>query len=81
MLDLTGTTVRDGVYRIDAALAPVLNETEEVYPGGDAPFPRENHPVMPGSEPVDCIAYPVSPQHIVGRPIVADGDWMTRRSS
>lgn len=82
VLDPTGTAVRGDVYRIDAALVPVLDEIEEVYPGGDALFLRENHAVvMLGSEPVDCIVYPVSPQHIAGRPVITGGDWVAHRLS
>lgn len=79
VLDPTGTAVRGDVYRIDAALVPVLDEIEEVYPGGDALFLRENHAVMLGSEAVDCIVYPVSPKHIVGRAVITGGDWVAHR--
>ncbi len=81
VLDPTGTAVRGDVYRIDAALVPVLDEIEEVYPGGDALFLRENHVVMLGSEPLDCIVYPVSPQHIAGRSVITGGDWVAYRLS
>jgi len=81
VLDPTGTAVRGDVYRIDAALVPVLDEIEEVYPGGDALFLRENHAVMLGSEAVDCIVYPVSPQHIAGRLVITGGDWVAHRLS
>ncbi|MDE2202534.1 MAG: gamma-glutamylcyclotransferase [Burkholderiaceae bacterium] len=79
VLDPTGTAVRGDVYRIDAALVPVLDEIEEVYPGGDALFLRENHPVTLGGEPVECIVYPVSPKHIAGRPVITGGDWVAHR--
>ncbi|KHK58465.1 gamma-glutamyl cyclotransferase [Ralstonia sp. A12] len=79
VLDPTGTAVRGDVYRIDAALVPVLDEIEEVYPGGDALFLRENHAVMLGSEPVECIVYPVSPAHIAGRHVITGGDWVAHR--
>ena len=46
-----------------------------------AVYLRENHPVMLGSEPVDCIVYPVSPQHIAGRPVITGGDWVAHRLS
>jgi gamma-glutamylcyclotransferase (GGCT)/AIG2-like uncharacterized protein YtfP len=79
VLDPTGTAVRGDVYRIDAALVPVLDEIEEVYPGSDALFLRENHPVTLGGEPVECIVYPVSPKHIAGRPVITGGDWVAHR--
>ena len=79
VLDPTGTAVRGDVYRIDAALVPVLDEIEEVYPGGDALFLREKHAVMLGSEPVECIVYPVSPAHIAGRHVITGGDWVAYR--
>ena len=79
VLDPTGTAVRGDVYRIDAALVPVLDEIEEVYPGGDALFLREKHAVMLGSEPIECIVYPVSPSHIAGRPVITGGDWVAYR--
>ncbi len=79
VLDPAGIAVRGDVYRIDAALVPVLDEIEEVYPGGDALFVRENHAVMLGSDLVECIVYPVSAQHIAGRPVIAGGDWVVHR--
>lgn len=79
VLDPAGTAVHGDIYRIDAALVPVLDEIEEVYPGGDALFLRENHAVMLGDEPVMCIVYPVSATHVVGRPLIAGGDWVAHR--
>ncbi|CAG2139813.1 gamma-glutamylcyclotransferase family protein [Ralstonia mannitolilytica] len=79
VLDPTGTAVRGDIYRIDAALVPVLDEIEEVYPGGDALFVRENHAVVLGGSTVDCIVYPVSAQHVAGRPVITGGDWVAHR--
>ena len=79
VLDPTGTAVRGDVYRIDAALVPVLDEIEEVYPGGDALFLRETHAITIGDRTIDCIVYPVSPKHIAGRPVITGGDWVAHR--
>ncbi|WP_231409119.1 gamma-glutamylcyclotransferase [Ralstonia solanacearum] len=79
--DPTGTAVRGDVYRIDPGLVPVLDEIEEVYPGGDALFLRETHTVMLGSEPLDCIVYPVDAVQAAGRHVITGGDWVAYRQA
>ncbi|AST31926.2 gamma-glutamylcyclotransferase family protein [Ralstonia solanacearum] len=79
--DPTGTAVRGDVYRIDPGLVPVLDEIEEVYPGGDALFLRETHTVMLGSEPLDCIVYPVDAAQAAGRHVITGGDWVAYRQA
>ncbi|WP_197330609.1 gamma-glutamylcyclotransferase family protein [Ralstonia syzygii] len=79
VLDPTGTAVRGDVYRIDPGLVPVLDEIEEVYPGGDALFLRETYAVMLGSEPLDCLVYPVDAGQVAGRHVITGGDWVVYR--
>ncbi len=62
-------------------LVPVLDEIEAVYPGGDALFLRETHTVMLGSEPLDCIVYPVDAAQTAGRHVITSGDWVAYRQA
>jgi gamma-glutamylcyclotransferase (GGCT)/AIG2-like uncharacterized protein YtfP len=87
--DPHGAAVRGDVYRIDAALVPVLDEIEEVYPGQEGLFVQRRIGVeVDGSEReggvggigrYDCLFYPVAPAATVGLPVIASGDWRAHR--
>lgn len=53
------------VYAIDARLVPVLDEIEEVYPGVEGLFVRQQASVELGGHRYDCLYYPVGAQ--IGR--------------
>ncbi|VVE27445.1 gamma-glutamylcyclotransferase [Pandoraea morbifera] len=67
------------VYRIPAALVPVLDEIEEVYPGEPGRFVREVHEVECGGTTYACIVYPVSESAVVRLPRIDGGDWVAYR--
>jgi gamma-glutamylcyclotransferase (GGCT)/AIG2-like uncharacterized protein YtfP len=87
--DRHGAAVRGDVYRIDAALVPVLDEIEEVYPGQEGLFVQRRIGVeidgqgrAGGAGPIsryDCLFYPVTPAATVGLPVIASGDWSAYR--
>ncbi|VVE26777.1 gamma-glutamylcyclotransferase [Pandoraea eparura] len=67
------------VYRIAAALVPVLDEIEAVYPGEAGLFVREMHDVACEGATYPCIVYPVSEAAVRQLPRIAGGDWVTYR--
>ncbi|VVE24199.1 gamma-glutamylcyclotransferase family protein [Pandoraea terrigena] len=71
--------VTGDVYRIAAALVPVLDEIEAVYPGEAGLFVRELHDVACEGATYPCIVYPVSESAVSQLPQIAGGDWVSYR--
>lgn len=67
------------IYEVDAALVPVLDEIEEIYPGQASLFVRTDQPVESESGLVSCHMYPVAESAIAGLALIAEGDWVTYR--
>jgi gamma-glutamylcyclotransferase (GGCT)/AIG2-like uncharacterized protein YtfP len=79
VLDATGQRVTGDIYRIPAALIPVLDEIEAVYPGEAGLFVRETHDVACNGKTYPCIVYPVSPAAVSQLPQILGGDWVAYR--
>jgi gamma-glutamylcyclotransferase (GGCT)/AIG2-like uncharacterized protein YtfP len=73
-----GEVVGD-IYDVDAALLPVLDEIEEIYPGQASLFVRTAQAVQAGDGAVDCLIYPVAPAAVTGLSEIAAGDWVGYR--
>ncbi|VVE81241.1 gamma-glutamylcyclotransferase [Pandoraea sputorum] len=71
--------VTGDVYRIDAALIPVLDEIEAVYPGEAGLFVREMVDVACAGGTYACIVYPVDATAVNQLPRIPDGDWIVYR--
>ncbi|AKM33077.1 gamma-glutamylcyclotransferase [Pandoraea faecigallinarum] len=71
--------VTGDVYRIPAALVPILDEIEAVYPGEAGLFVREMHDVSCGGATYRCIVYPVDASAVGELPQISGGDWVTYR--
>lgn len=71
--------VAGDVYRIAAALVPVLDEIEAVYPGEAGLFVREMHAVACDGATYACIVYPVSESAVSRLPPIPGGDWVAYR--
>lgn len=71
--------VTGDVYRIPAALIPVLDEIEAVYPGEAGLFVREMHDVSCDGASYACIVYPVSESAVGQLPQIPGGDWVAYR--
>lgn len=71
--------VTGDVYRIPAALIPVLDEIEAVYPGEAGLFVREMHDVTCDGVTYACIVYPVSASAVTQLPQIPEGDWVAYR--
>lgn len=71
--------VTGDIYRIPAALIPVLDEIEAVYPGEAGLFVREMHDVACDGAMYACIVYPVSESAVGQLPQISGGDWVAYR--
>ncbi len=79
VLDDAAPGVAGDLYEVDAALVPILDEIEEVYPGQASLFIREERPVVAGGRSVHCLLYPVGEDAVAGLPRIASGDWVAYR--
>lgn len=79
VLDAAGRGVTGDIYRIPAALIPVLDEIEAVYPGEAGLFVREMHDVACHGATYACIVYPVSESAVTHLPQIPAGDWVAYR--
>jgi gamma-glutamylcyclotransferase (GGCT)/AIG2-like uncharacterized protein YtfP len=77
--DDAAALVRGDVYQIDAALVPVLDEIEEVYPGVDGLFRARQVTVEVEGRELHCLFYPVAPDAVADRPRIESGDWVGYR--
>ncbi len=81
--DASGSAVVGDVYRIEAALIPVLDEIEEVYPGQEGLFLRRQISLevrtQTDSVTLDCLYYPVAAASVAGLPAIEGGDWVAHR--
>ncbi|VVE46859.1 gamma-glutamylcyclotransferase [Pandoraea aquatica] len=71
--------VTGDIYRIDAALIPVLDEIEAVYPGEAGVFVREMHEVTCAGATYECIVYPVGAEAVSQLRRIPGGDWVAYR--
>ena len=67
------------VYRIEAALESQLDRFEEVRPDDEGEYLKRQVQVHVGSRSVDCLVYEIHPRRVAGRPVIASGDWLSRR--
>ncbi len=79
VLDATAGFVHGDIYEIDAALVPVLDEIEEVYPGVDGLFKSRQLTVAVDGRNLTCLFYPVDAESVSGLPRIANGDWVEYR--
>ena len=76
-LVLGGTTqVLGEIYAIEAALEPVLDRIEEVYPQNSDEYAKREVPVAVAGRELSCLVYEINPAYVRGRPVVQSGDWL-----
>jgi gamma-glutamylcyclotransferase (GGCT)/AIG2-like uncharacterized protein YtfP len=66
------------VYRIEPALEAQLDQLEEVRPDGEGEYRKRRLEVQLGEQRIECLVYEIHPRRIVGRPVIASGDWFER---
>jgi gamma-glutamylcyclotransferase (GGCT)/AIG2-like uncharacterized protein YtfP len=83
VLDPGAGPVRGDVYRVDAALIPVLDEIEEVFPGVEGLFRSVRIDVTVNNDGhervIDCLVYPVGENAVAGLTRIEKGDWVAYR--
>lgn len=66
------------VYAIDAALEPVLDEIEEVFPQRSGEYAKREVDVRVNGEVLRALVYEIAQDRVQGRAIITGGDWMQR---
>jgi gamma-glutamylcyclotransferase (GGCT)/AIG2-like uncharacterized protein YtfP len=64
------------IYVITPPLEAQLDLLEEVKPDDSGEYIKRQVKVRAGAEEFACLIYEIHPQHIVGRPVIASGDWL-----
>lgn len=70
--------VQGEVYAIMAGLERVLDEIEEVQPQASGEYFKRLVPVPVQGLMLPCIVYEISPDRVIGKPVIAGGDWLKR---
>ncbi|MBT2322425.1 gamma-glutamylcyclotransferase [Variovorax paradoxus] len=69
------------VYAITPELELQLDLLEEVRPDDSGEYIRREVAVQVGAAELACLVYEIQPKRIVGRPVIASGDWFDRTPS
>jgi gamma-glutamylcyclotransferase (GGCT)/AIG2-like uncharacterized protein YtfP len=78
--------VRGEVYQISAELERQLDEIEEVWPEPSGEYAKREVAVQlerpSGGAPAElvCVLYEAAPARVLGKPVIAGGDWMQYRA-
>ena len=70
--------VQGEVYRIEPALEAQLDLLEEVMPSNEGEYRKRRLAVLVHHQRIDCLVYEIHPRRIVGRPVIASGDWFAQ---
>jgi gamma-glutamylcyclotransferase (GGCT)/AIG2-like uncharacterized protein YtfP len=73
-----GRRVVGEVYRITAEVEAALDILEEVKADGSGEYRKRDVPVVLGKQTLRCLVYEIHPERLVGRYLIASGDWRTR---
>jgi gamma-glutamylcyclotransferase (GGCT)/AIG2-like uncharacterized protein YtfP len=74
---LGGTAwVAGEIYAITPALEARLDVLEEVKHDDSGEYIKREVKVQAGAEELMCLVYEIHPKRIVGRPVIASGDWL-----
>lgn len=64
------------IYAIASALEAQLDLLEEVKPDDSGEYIKREVTVQAGAKELVCLVYEIHPKRIVGRPVIASGDWL-----
>ncbi len=73
-----GGRVVGEVYRITAQVEAELDVLEEVKADGSGEYRKEDVLVVVGGQALHCLVYEIHPERLVGRCVIASGDWRAR---
>lgn len=74
-------TVVGEVYRIGPQLEAVLDEIEQIVPGGDSEYFKREVDVLVEGKALSCLLYEINPARVVGRQAIGHGDWIVFHAS
>lgn len=74
----TGGRVVGELYRITAEVEAALDILEEVKADGSGEYRKRDVAVVMGEQTLRCLVYEIHPERLVGRHLIASGDWRTR---
>ena len=66
------------VYRITAEVEAALDILEEVKADGSGEYRKKDVPVVVAEQTLCCLVYEIHPERLVGRHLIASGNWRTR---
>ena len=67
------------VYAITPELEVVLDEIEMIYPQQRDEYSKRRVVVRVGARQLSCLFYEINPAYILGKPVIASGDWVKGR--
>lgn len=67
------------VYAITPELEKVLDEIEMIYPQQRDEYSKRMVVVRVGARQLSCLFYEINPAYIIGKPVIASGDWVKGR--
>jgi len=67
------------VYEIEPALEAVLDEIEGLLPQPSGEYAKREVEVLLSGGTVRALVYEIAPDRVIGRPIIAAGDWVRRK--
>ena len=71
----TPVTVLGEVYEIVAELEVLLDEIEQIVPGGDSEYFKRNLMIEVDGQLLECLVYEVNPKKVRGLKPLGYGDW------
>lgn len=74
----SGGRVVGEVYRITAEVEAALDILEEVKADGSGEYRKKEVPVEVAGQTLQCLVYEIHPERLVGRRVIARGDWLAR---
>jgi gamma-glutamylcyclotransferase (GGCT)/AIG2-like uncharacterized protein YtfP len=69
-------TVVGEVYRITPQLEAVLDEIEQIVPGGDSEYFKREVEIAVEGRSLACLVYEINPLHVRDRQPIGHGDWI-----
>lgn len=69
-------TVVGEVYEVSAQLEVLLDEIEQIVPGGESEYFKREVVIDVAGRPVSCFLYEINPDRVRGKQVIGHGDWI-----
>jgi gamma-glutamylcyclotransferase (GGCT)/AIG2-like uncharacterized protein YtfP len=67
------------VYAVSPALETRLDAIESEYPAQADEYAKREITVLVNGQSLACFVYEINPRYVVGKPVIASGDWVKDR--